>query len=137
MRPDIGQIRVVWLVFFLITSSIARAAEPILLLPDSIPAFQYFFAFALSIMGGAANGLKKWSSGFETKNVKISIASDAVSSVSAGFIAFFGALHYQPPSAIAVIAIFICAYGGSRLLDMLYAKSESFLSRKIDREAEK
>ena len=137
MRPNIAQVRIVWLIFFLLTSSIAKAAEPVLLLPDGIPAFQYMFAFLLSAMGGMANGLKKWANGFETANVKTSIASDAVSSVCAGFIAFFGALHYRPPSAIAVIVIFIFAYGGSRLLDLLYSKSEYFLSRKIDKEAEK
>ena len=137
MRPDIISVRIVWLLFFLLTSSIARAAEPILLLPDGIPAFQYLFAFLLSIMGGAANGLKKWANGFQPEKVKMSIASDAVSSVCAGFIAFFGALHYRPPSALAVIVIFIFAYGGSRLLDLLYSKSEYFLSRKIDKESDK
>lgn len=137
MRPNIQNVQVCWLAFFLLTSGIARAAEPVLLLPDAIPMFQYGFALALSVMGGAANSLKKWASGYETKNMKLAIASDGVSSVCAGFIAFFGAIHFQPPSAVAVISIFIFSYGGSRLLDFVYNKTESFLGRRIDREAEK
>lgn len=132
MKPNIANVRIVWLLFFLLASGIARAAEPILLLPDGIPAFQYFFAFLLSGMGGLASSLKRWASGFSTQHVKMSIASDAVSSICAGFLAFFGALHYRPPSAIAVILVFICAYSGSRFLDFIYSKMEFMIDQKTN-----
>jgi hypothetical protein len=133
MLPDIRLIRAVQLVFFCATASVAIAAEPILLLPETIPNFQYFFALALSSMGGLASSLKRWSVGVETKNVKLSIVSDAVSSVCSGMITFFGALHFAPPSAVAVILIFMAGYGGARFLDFIYGKMEAFIGRKIDK----
>ena len=134
MRPNITNVRVVWLSFFLLTSGIARAAEPVLLLPDTIPLFQYGFSLALSVMGGLANALKRWSTGYETKSVKLSIASDSVSSVSAGMMMYFAATHFNPPSAVAVIAIFLAGFGGARFLDFVYGKMESFIGRKVDKE---
>jgi hypothetical protein len=137
IQPNIHQVRLVWLTFFLLSSGVARAAEPLILLPDTIPLFQYGFSLALSILGGAANSVQRWAKGTEVGNVYLLLARDFICSVSSGMIVFFAAIHYTPPSALAVIGIFIGGYGGSRALDFLYNKSESFLGRRIDREAEK
>jgi hypothetical protein len=106
----------------------AYAAEPILVLPDGIPLFQYLYAFALSVWGCLAANIQRWAKADVELGKVLRIVVDFVSSTSAGLIVFFGAMHYQPPAYLAAIAVFAAGYGGSRLLEKIYQR----LEKKVD-----
>jgi hypothetical protein len=106
----------------------AVAAEPVIVLPDGIPLFQYLYAFALSVWGCLAANIQRWAKADEEFGKLTRISIDFFSSTSAGLIVFFGAMHYQPPAYLAAIAIFAAGYGGSRLLEKVYQR----LEKKVD-----
>lgn len=104
------------------------AAEPVLVLPEGIPLFQYLYTFALSVWGCLAANIQRWAKADAELGKATRIIIDFVSSTSAGLIVFFAAMHYQPPAYLAAIAVFAAGYGGSRLLEKVYQR----LEKKVD-----
>jgi hypothetical protein len=116
------------LIIWLGTACTVLAAEPVLVLPDGVPIFQYIYAFALSVWGCLAANIQRWAKAEEGVSVPLRITIDFVSSTSAGLIVFYAALHIQPPAYLAAIAVFAGGYGGSRLLEKVYQR----LEKKVD-----
>ena len=112
------------LLWLLCTASLVYAADRAAISPETIPAAKWAYALALSFWGGITMLLQKFARGDITARWPLAIGSGVVSSVSAGVLIFFGALHMEVPPLLNAIAVFIAGYGGSRTLDSLFTRLE-------------